>query len=247
MDYLVRKNIKNVETLKYESAHFDDEGKLLDYKARWPMLAKRLNIVSKDSTIETIIIDGLTGLVEMALDEVRRVTAITGDGNAPRIAEGPKNGDFFPENKAAQTIAGAYRIQDWGSFLDFMRKFFSALRDTGKFIVVNAHLDLDKPEGTSIFQHFIRVPSSFKNEIAGMFTDCWLLDKEETSVMTVASPGNPAVSKRQYVVMITTVPIPGYKACGFKSGLGLENTQVCDFEKISALVRKAKPIVTPSP
>lgn len=227
---------KLLPLVKYDMAHLDDEDKLLPPDKVWMTLGRRLNAAMRDPTIDTIVIDSLTALVDLMMDEVRRVTIMSGDQNAPKLADATK-ADLFTESPQERPVGGTYRIQDWGTFLTFCRKFFTKLRLTNKLVVVTAHIDLDKLEGSTVYQHFIKVPSSYKNEIAGQFTDCWY-----TEIETRNKPTGQNSATQEAVWTITTVPMPGMKALGLKSCLGLKPKQDVDLPALIKLLASTQPI-----
>lgn len=194
--------------------HLKADGTLVPRQDRWRTMTTNLkNALEKDNKesggdftkmkIQTIFVDSLTGLLEYALDEVRR-------------QQGRAIGD---DDKG--TKDDPLQIQDWGAFGALMRHFFIKLRATNRILAVSGHTVTDKDDLGGFLKQFINCPGKFREEIAGLFTECW-----KTSIEKVGE---------DFVRMITTVPTPSARddSLGLKSALRLGNKFKVDYKKIN--------------
>lgn len=147
----------------------DGDGKLVKRSERWGAMGRAITTYLREyPDRKTIFIDSLSALVAAGMDEVRRQAKIY-------IAEGelgdPKDID--------KTVDEPMRIQDWGAFASLMEQFFIRLSGRGIYVVTTAHTkDEEVGEGTGVYKTFINCPGAFREKIAGMFTECWLVSRE---------------------------------------------------------------------
>lgn len=180
--------------VRFDVPHMDDKGQIVPRLNRWKTMTDNINKARQEwPEMRTIVIDSLTGLTDYAIDEVRRQQS--------RVVDDPQKGD------------AEIRIQDWGAFAALLRKFFITLRASNLIVVVIAHVMHDKDELAGYTKEFIKCPTSFKDEIAGLFTECWRTSIEERVVS----------GSKQYVRVIQTVPGPRQDALGLKTSLSVGN------------------------
>jgi len=200
---------------KYSVPHIKEDGGVVPRLDRWKAMNADINEAVADPDVDTLVIDGLSALIEIALDEVRRQAILTGDPKAPKIGDPIKGTPDMP-----------LRIQDWGSFGALLRHWFIALRASGKTLVVTGHVVIDKDELTSILQQMINLPGKFAHEISGLFTEVWSTEiREETKD-----------GKKTFKYFITTRPSPAQRSLGLKSGNQLPPAVEVDFAQLNKLI-----------
>lgn len=192
---------------------------LIPRRDRWRTMTKQIkDAIDKDNTeskgvfadmkIKTIFIDSLTGLIEYALDEVRRQ-------QGRKIGSDEKDVSSKTELDKDEPL----QIQDWGCFGALLRHFFINLRASQRIFVLSAHTFTDKDELQGFMKLFINCPGKFKEEIAGLFTECWKMSIEKKD--------------DKYLRMITSVPVTVVdSSLGLKSALRLGNKFEVNYEKI---------------
>jgi hypothetical protein len=146
---------------EYEIPHIKDN-KLVERKDRFRVLNDVANKAVADPKTKALGIDGLSSLIEIFLDEVRR-------------QQGRKIGDMekgIPDE--------ALQRQDWGLFGGLMRQWLIKLRACGKPLLVTGHVVVDTEElAETVKKLFINLPGKFANEISGLFTEVWYTSVEE--------------------------------------------------------------------
>lgn len=217
----------------YDVPHLKEDGTLVPEGDRWTVMGDRINKALKEHPeIQTICIDSLTALLQYMMDDVRRQQALydnSKEGKAPQLGEVIPPGDFFHGNLKTRAIDGTLRIQDWGVFRDAARKFFLRLKSTRRNIVVTAHVENDKDEVNQSYRKFIKCPGSFRDEVAGHFSDAFFMDTDSEVVG----------QDRIYFKTITTVPITGLKDLGLKRSVKLSNMEKLKPTDIFTFIKKA--------
>jgi hypothetical protein len=193
----------------FDVPHIKPDGNVVPRVERWKTMNACINAALKEApSITTIVVDSLSSLIEVALDEVRRQ-------NGRKIGDPAKGEKDDP-----------LQIQDWGSFGGLLRQWFIALRASGKVLVVIGHITTDKDEISGVLQQFINLPGKFREEIAGLFTECWTTEIEEER----------KDGKTSYKYLIRTRPTSSQRSLGLKSGIQLEPKQEVDFAKLNSLL-----------
>ena len=162
-------------------------------------MALLLNKAVADDKVESVILDSLTSITEIILDEIRR------QANLPL-------GDPF----GVQTTDKPLRIQDWGAFSSLFKNLLFQLMGSGKRIVVIGHIKIDKDELTGQLNEMINMPGQFALQISSFFEECWLLYSEESLV------ANKKVTKR----MVKTSAGGNQQKLGLKSAAGVETSEL---------------------
>jgi hypothetical protein len=209
----------DISEINLDIPHLNEDGTLVPRMDRWRMMTHRLKVaVERDNEaskmdfskmkIQTIFVDSLTGLIEYALDEVRRQ-------QGRKIGEDEKD---ITAKREKDKNDEPLQIQDWGCFGALLRHFFIKLRASQRIVVVSAHTFADKDDLAGFMKMFINCPGKFKEEIAGLFTECWKFSIEKKG--------------DRYVRMLSTVPAVREEALGLKSSLRLGNTFEVDYSKI---------------
>lgn len=193
----------------FDIPHIRPDGTVVPRQERWGALNALINQKFKeDPSIDTYVIDSLSSLIEVALDEVRR-------------QQGRKIGD-----PVLGTKDEPLQIHDWGAFGALLRQWFIKLRAMGKVLVVVGHTTTDKDELSSIMYQFINMPGKFREEIAGLFTECWVTEIEEVK----------EAGATRYRYCIRTRPSHTQGKLGLKSGLQLAPKEEINYEKLNKLI-----------
>ncbi len=196
---------------QFSVPHIKPDGTLVPRQDRWKAMTDAINQNRKDHPeCDTDVIDSLTSLVAVALDQVR-------------VLQKKKIGD--PERGIADD---AISQPDWGVFGGLMTQFLLTMRASGRTLVLLAHLKYETDEIDKIIKQCIACPGQTGDTISGLFTDVWLTGWEERG--TGAS--------RVQVPVIRTVP-SGIRESrlGLKSGLQLPTKFDVDLSKINQLVK----------
>lgn len=202
--YIKRLGNGTLPDFEYFTVTQDDEGKPVERKLRYKRFAKIVNELMSRADIDTIVIDTLTTLVDVAIDEVRTQ-------NGRKIADGIK---IFQDDPL--------QIQDWGAFKFLMKHLVVTLKASGKTTVFNGHLNTDKDELTGVMQEFIACPGTLRTEIAALFSEVWLMSIEEKR--TAAGV--------EYERFIRTAPKPSQQKIGLKSAIGVGNFDKLDLKTL---------------
>jgi len=133
-------------------------------KRQWKYryMAMLLNEAVGSDKIKTIVLDSLTSLTEVTLDEVRRQA-------------GRAMGDPF----GAKTVDDMLQRQDWGANMSLVKNLIFQLMGSGKRLVLIGHLKIDKDELTGIMQEYIAIPGQLSTQIAlwfGLFLVFFVFD-----------------------------------------------------------------------
>ena len=132
----------------YDRAAIDDEGKDILPVARYAHMAKCLNAAAKDPAIKTIICDSLTSIVDIIISESKR---LGGRGESQEM-----------------------RIQDWGTFGGLLKNLVISLRAfPGKITIFTAHNKVEKDESDGRWKYFLNIPGQNATNLSGLFTDVW--------------------------------------------------------------------------
>lgn len=191
----------------------DKDQKPVIWSKQWQAIKDSIiNTCAADPTIEAIGLDSMTALVDCAMNEVRNIQ----------------------KKKEDALIEG---WNDWTLFVSLMRQFVTKLKLHGKTVVVAAHVTYREDKITDTLMTFIKCPSQFRDEIAGLFSECWLTCIDER----IES------GKARYVRTIKTVPGPRQAPLGLKTSLGLPDKMDLDLTKVRDLILKAAAFEAPKP
>lgn len=187
----------------------DANGLLVPRVNRWKRMNELIVEGLKDSSITTIVIDSLSTLVEVALDEVRRQMGWTiGD---------PAKG----------TPDGTFEIRGWGAFGTLLRQWIAQLKASGRVLVVIGHVVNEKDDLQGFIKQFINCPGKLKDEIAGLFSECWLCKVVTKTVGNVPT----------YEYQISTVAANSQQdALGLKSARQIRNNTPVDYAYLNKLL-----------
>lgn len=217
MDGPIRTIQRHKWSLDFEFASVtrdDETGQPIERTSRYLRMAKLLNEISQRDDIDTIVLDSLTSISDIVMDEVRR-------------QQGRKLGDPFSTVATKKTIDEPLQIQDWGAYLSLMKNLIVALRSTNKILIATGHIKVDKDELSGILRNFIAVPGQLATSIAGFFTEVWLFEATREKV-----DGEWTQSRT-----ISTVPGIRQESLGLKTSLGLKPQEPIDINRIVKLVK----------
>jgi DNA polymerase III delta prime subunit len=190
--------------------HLTETGEQVPRGKRWKAMNDSIiesiaKAKAEKNPYTTLVVDSCSSFIEIILDEVRRL-------------QGRKISDLF-KGIADEPL----KIQDWGVFKGLFREWVLRLKASGLVFILTAHMNVEKDEMTGIQMFFINVPGQFRNEIAGLFSECWI------STITEEKKD----SKISYRYEIRTRPGPGQKSLGLKSGIQLQPREPVNYEELN--------------
>ncbi len=71
------------------------------------------------------------------------------------------------------------QMQDWGTYLNVMKRTITALRSTRKLFIATAHIKPEKDEVSGIVRYFPALPGQIQHVIGALFSDVWLCEVQE--------------------------------------------------------------------
>lgn len=179
-------------------------------KYRYRYMAYLLNEAVKNPEVKTIVLDSMTSISDICLDEVRRQNNLAfGD----------------PLNNVSLDVP--LRIQDWGSFASLWKNLMYQLMGSGKRLIVTGHIKVEKDDVLGTFQEFINIAGSSSVSMGGNFQEVWLL-----SVVSKMVEGKRVVTRT-----LRTAPAVNQIKLGLKSSIQLEAEQELDLKKIVNLLQ----------
>lgn len=200
--------LKSTERLSqkwfYDTPLRDDNNQPVPRELQWERVQTLLHQACTSPDIETVVISSLTSLTELAYIQTYKMTNV-------------KLGDY------KKTIDPKFEFGQWAAFGSIMRQLVFWLKSSGKRIVFEAHMTVDKEELTGVLTNFLAVPGNLKHILSGWFEEVWLLDVTTTGI------GATAKTERR----IITSPGPRDKNLGLKSAAQLGTSFPAD--KVSEL------------
>lgn len=181
-----------------------DNDKPVPREQQWDRAIALLTEACSSPAVETIVISSLSSFIEIAFIQTYKMT------NA-------KLGDY------KKTIDPKFEFAQWGAFGSIMRQLIFWLKSSGKRLVIEAHINVDKEELSGVLTNFLAVPGNLKHIMSGWFEEVWLLDVTTTGI------GASAKTERK----IITSPGPRDKNLGLKSAAQLGTSFSAD--KVSEL------------
>jgi hypothetical protein len=179
--------LKDKSPFFYETINTDSAQKETPRMSRYGLATKALTEAAASPDIKTLVVDSITTFHEYILDEVRRQKHLSLDDNL--------------------------RIQDWQSVATLWKEIITRLRTTGKYIIFTGHTRLDKDELDGAVYHQVLIQGQMKDQIAGLFSDCWLAQ--------VSSKLNPTTRSMDAEYNIRV--LQDAKFLDLKNSLGLPN------------------------
>jgi hypothetical protein len=156
---------------------------------RFTKLSECIKAASQEPTVGTYIIDSFTKVQDYICDDLLR-----------------------------QQNRKVMQLQDWGMFLNVMKRTITMLRSTQKLFIATAHIKPEKDEVAGYVRFFPALAGQIQHIIGALFSDVWLCDCEEKS------------GQLRYVVR--TVPSTFY---ALKNSFGLP--PVCTIDKIKEVLK----------
>lgn len=151
MAFLGRQHPTLPAGVKFDYASEDDKGVLVPRKDRYAHMIKCFNQYAADPTVDTIVGDSLTAIMDIMIMECKRQA----------------NPNFTEDQLDKFTM----RIQDWGTFGGLTMRLIMGLRASGKNIAFTAHNKVELDEADKRYKFFINYPGQSATTIPGMFTD----------------------------------------------------------------------------
>lgn len=181
-------------------------------------LVKCLNAALSDPRVKTIVLDSLTTINEILMDEVLRKQS--------HIL--PKKGDavltsFF--DSSSNNLDPVLEFAHWGAFGKLMKKLLLTLKSSGKLVVFIAHTSA-KDDDIGVARDYIAVPGQLKDVMSGYFEEAWLLK--------VILRGQSV--ERQ---LITVPTKEAQSPLGLKSAAGLPASSVLDIPALLTTLNMA--------
>jgi hypothetical protein len=122
-----------------------------DYPNRFETLNRNIKeVTGKNNFVNSIIIDSFTKLSDYVIDDILR-------------QQGRK----------------VLQLQDWGVFLNVMKRTITMLRSTRKLFIATAHIKPEKDEIAGFVRYFPALPGQIQHIIGALFSDVWLCECEE--------------------------------------------------------------------
>lgn len=137
------------------------DGKILDRLDRFERAMEILDEFINDPSIDFILVDSATSLVEFVLDKVRKDA---GGKTPPRVGDNRK------------ILDGSLRMEDWGTFFGVMKKIIFEVKGSNKSNCWTCHIRPDKDEMLGITQYFIAIPGQTSTLISSWFSEAWLCE-----------------------------------------------------------------------
>jgi hypothetical protein len=124
-----------------------------------------------------------------------------------------KVSDYVQDDILRQQGRTQFQMQDWGTYLNVMKKLTNQMRSTQRMFVATAHVRPEKDEVSGIVRYFIALPGQIQHQLGALFSDVWLCECQEKN------------GQHQFVVR--TMPNTWY---ALKNSLGLK--PVCTVPEI---------------
>ena len=195
-------------------------GYVIPREWRCRRLVKCLNDALTSPKIKTIVLDSMTTINEILMDEVLRKQSLIL----------PKKGDavltsFF--DSTTHVLDPVLEFAHWGAFGKLMRKLLLTLKSSGKLVVFIAHTSA-KDDDIGVARDYIAVPGQLKDVMSGYFEEAWLLK--------VILRGQSV--ERQ---LITVPTKEAQSPLGLKSAAGLPASSVLDIPALLATLNMTPP------
>lgn len=194
-------------------------GYVIPREWRCRRMVKCLNAALIDPRVKTIILDSLTAINGVLLDEVlRKQSTFTKRPDAVLSS-------FFSASQ--HSLDPALEYAHWGAFGKLMTNLLNTLKSSGKLVVFNAHTSA-KDDDIGVARDYIAVPGQLKDVMSGYFEEAWLLK--------VILRGQSV--ERQ---LITVPTKEAQSPLGLKSAAGLPASSVLDIPALLATLNMTPP------
>lgn len=154
----------DLSKIKVSDPYTTKDGKPLDRFERFERAMECLDEFIADPSINFILVDSATSLVEFVFDKIRKEAVSGNRKNPPRLGDNRK------------VLDGPLQMEDWGTFFGVMKKIVFDLKGSGKTIGMTCHVRPDKDEMLGITQYFISIPGQTSTIISGWFSEAWLCE-----------------------------------------------------------------------
>lgn len=137
----------------YNRLDIDEEGRPVPMMLRYQYLDKLVTAASVDPKIETVVLDGATGLAPVVMEEVKR--------QQPSLKDGRHVYQFF---------------------LLATRDFIAKITQMRKNFVLIAHEKIEQDAMTQITQYRVAWPGQLGDYIGAFFTNVWRCEVEREGI-----------------------------------------------------------------
>lgn len=164
-DYIQREKLKL--DVQWDTVNVDESGKTVPRPARYDRFYKLFVGAMQSPNFDTIVFDSTTTLNEVLMDRVR---VLQGRPIAPP-----------PSPEPSRVKDGQLEIQDWGAFAGLWYNLIMDAKAYGKHLIFNSHTVIDKG-ADGVVRETINIPGKTAGYMPGLFSDVWMLTKEEKYV-----------------------------------------------------------------
>lgn len=134
----------------YDIIDFDDKGNEITPNLRFNHLSECVKAASSNDKVGTIEVDSFSKVSDYVMDDILR------QQGRPQM-----------------------QMQDWGVYLNVMKRTITALRSTRKLFIATAHVKPEKDEVSGIVRYFPALPGQIQHIIGALFSDVWLCEVQE--------------------------------------------------------------------
>jgi len=139
----------------YFDPNVNEDGTERPMNKRWDVCMEFMKLARDNPAVKTILIDSLSPLVDFLMARI--------------LAAAPKENFKTLKVGDMELMAQAH----WQPFKNYMTRFVTAGRTSGKTFVVTCHEDTITTDTGGVIGYRPMVPGSLKNNLAGFFTDVW--------------------------------------------------------------------------
>lgn len=141
----------------YSQPFIDDAGAEVPDDKRWTRAVSETKLMASSTSVDTIVIDGLSNLCRWGLIHAEAQLVLAGI------------------NVKKEYLA------KYNSFIPLLTGFITMLRIPKKYVVVNVHQTLDKDELSGRVRFKLDIPGRLADNLGGQFTDVWGMSSAEAA------------------------------------------------------------------
>lgn len=214
----IRSNPGWSRSFRFDIPHIREDRTIVPRWERCERFTELANAAAVNETVDTIVIDGLTGLTDYIEDEVRK-----------------QNNKKIKGYKGA-TVTDPLSQPDWGTFGAIAKHIIIGLKSTGKLLVVTGHVesrqDINEKGDQRPMLKYLAFPGRLRETLAGFFDEVWYM---HTATRTV----NGAA---KLVRFLKTAP-NDYRegGLGLKTAIGLGLEFELDFDDLKKRLNQPTP------
>lgn len=171
-----------------------------------------LKVAIESENIDTIVLDSLTTITDVVMDEVLRQQAVI----LPK--KGAANLPALLGTNTFRTVDDPLEHAHWQAFGKLMRNLFTTCFSSGKRVIAIGHINVI-PDALDVPMEYVAIPGKFRDQISGLFEESWLL--------SVEMKGTEPIRR-----ITTTTSKPTMKHLGLKTAAGLDTSFVLDIKEL---------------